>query len=116
MANAPPREFWRDPSEIKISMVATGRKIFRMETIEHDGTLWLVPDWYEMPSEGWMRPARMVSLKTVRHHVVDADDFQVVVEEPLPDDLQSPNAALETAKKTTVINLPPIFFSIPIVN
>lgn len=96
--------------DILIAMVAIGSGIHRVEAIEFEGELWLVPNWFEHPGEGWMQPARMVSLKAVRHHRVAANDFQIVVEVPLPADMMSPRRATETAKKTEVRDTPPIRF------
>lgn len=109
----PPKETWRDPAGIMVATVAIGGAIYRIETIEHEGTLWLVPGWFAHDAEGWMTPERMVSLATVRHERVQAHDFQVVVNEPLPRDLHPPHDPLETAKLTTVIDTPALFFSIP---
>lgn len=85
-----------------------------METFEHEGALWLAPEWIEYPEQGWMRPVRIVSLATVEHqHFPDASDYQVVVNNGLPKDMMPPAAPLETAKLTLVVDLPEIWFARP---
>jgi hypothetical protein len=110
----PPRDQWRDPAEITTATIILGGGIYDMTTIEHESTLWLVPDWFEHETEGWMMPARMVSLATVQHERMG--DGRVVVNEPLPSDLRPPSDPLETAKRTLVIDTPAIFFAIPSAN
>lgn len=44
-----------------VALEGTNR-IVKVDTIRHDGRLWLVPEWIEVPSEGWSRPRRIVLL------------------------------------------------------
>ncbi|OPY78174.1 MAG: hypothetical protein A4E65_02390 [Syntrophorhabdus sp. PtaU1.Bin153] len=42
--------------------------IFLIDTIEHEGRLWLVPEWIDdMPKGGLCRPARLISLTHLPH-------------------------------------------------
>jgi hypothetical protein len=41
--------------------------IFEMDTIEHEGMLWLVPEWIETQRKGWSRPARIICLSPLLH-------------------------------------------------
>jgi hypothetical protein len=42
-------------------------RIFRADTIEYQGTFWLVPYWIEFPGEGWRVPERIISLDGLPH-------------------------------------------------
>jgi hypothetical protein len=41
--------------------------LFRVDTIEHDGKMWLVPEWLDNPREGWRKPARIVCVDGMSH-------------------------------------------------
>lgn len=105
----------RDPAGILLARVASGSEIWTTEAIEHEGLLWLVPDWYADDSKGWMWPVRMLSLETVHHQQGDFQDHQVQVLEPLPSDwnVPGPARATETAKRTRVLEAPRLLFSLP---
>lgn len=40
--------------------VASGSTIFNCDCIEHEGKLWLVPNWLDAPAEGVSMPSRLV--------------------------------------------------------
>jgi hypothetical protein len=39
---------------------AGGGNIYKMDTIEHEGQMWLVPEWLEKEGEGWKKPCLSV--------------------------------------------------------
>jgi hypothetical protein len=41
-----------------------------IDTIEHEGKFWLVPDWIEKPLEGWKSPERIILLDVLPHQKV----------------------------------------------
>jgi len=44
--------------------IVEGEGIFSIDTIEHDGKLWLVPEWIDgIPKEGYSKPARIICLE-----------------------------------------------------
>ena len=45
-----------------VFMKADGGSLFLGDVIEHEGKLWLVPEWLPGPSAGIERPARIVCL------------------------------------------------------
>lgn len=52
--------------------------LYRADTIEHQGQMWLVPEWTDSPAEGWRMPKRIVCLNTMPHERTDGmsgDDF-----------------------------------------
>ena len=45
--------------------------IVLVDTIEHEGKLWLVPKWLASPSEGVQRPERIVRIDTLQRQKID---------------------------------------------
>jgi hypothetical protein len=39
--------------------------------IEHEGAIWLVPEWLPFPDEGYTKPKRMIRLDQFRHQKFD---------------------------------------------
>lgn len=74
-------------SKLRATAVAVGRDILTVDTIEHEGLLWLVPNWTERPDLKLMRPERIILLSTLRHspHGDLAHDY--VLHDPLPKSL-----------------------------
>lgn len=60
-------------------------KFYQMDTIEHEGKMWLVPCWLEASSEGWKTPERIICLDDLPHQKGSSDilaDF--ILNDPLP--------------------------------
>lgn len=57
------------PRDVHIfkTIVSDGTSFFPMDTIEYQGKLWLVPKWYESPTEGWRMPERIICLSNLAH-------------------------------------------------
>ena len=65
------------------TMVTIDGMIESMDTIEHEGSFWLVPEWLDLPARGISMPRRIVSLATLRHERTNGNpDF--VVNDPVP--------------------------------
>ena len=45
-------------------------KLFKMDTIHHEGRIWLVPKWLSPPSREWQKPERIVCLSNLKHQVL----------------------------------------------
>ena len=41
--------------------------IYKCDTIEYEGKMWLVPEWLDSPREGWRKPARIICLDVLPH-------------------------------------------------
>jgi len=41
--------------------------IYKMDTIEYQGKMWLVPEWLDSPLRGWRMPARIICLDVLPH-------------------------------------------------
>ena len=42
--------------------IADGDEMWHCDVIEHEGSLWLVPEWLHHPTEGCMQPARIIRM------------------------------------------------------
>ena len=45
---------------MKKTYVPIDGTISKIDTIEHEGSLWLVPNWLDMPAQGLTMPSRLV--------------------------------------------------------
>jgi hypothetical protein len=54
---------------------------YKFDTIEHEGQLWLVPQWFEYPELGWMSPVRIILLSALPHQPFGQE---FVLTSPLP--------------------------------
>lgn len=63
--------------------VINGSTIDLMETIEFEGSFWLVPQWVLSRGDKYIRPLRIISLATIPHQRVDGPDYQFVVNSPI---------------------------------
>lgn len=43
---------------------------FTCDTIEHEGQLWLVPEWLDTHDQEWLRPARLILLSALPHQAM----------------------------------------------
>jgi hypothetical protein len=57
--------------EMLKTMVSSGEIASPMDTIEHEGKLWLVPEWKTSHDKGWRTPARIICLSD--HHLQKLD-------------------------------------------
>jgi hypothetical protein len=48
------------------TMVSDGSKVFPVDTVEHEGKLWLVLRWLYPPSKEWREPERLICISNLR--------------------------------------------------
>ena len=48
---------------LKVGVGSDGGTIFKCDAIEHEGKLWLVPEWLDGTTKGTVRPARIICLR-----------------------------------------------------
>ena len=41
--------------------------IYKVDTIEYQGKMWLVPEWLDNPRGGWRMPTRIICLDMLPH-------------------------------------------------
>jgi hypothetical protein len=51
--------------------------VYRMDTIEYEGRVWLVPAWLESRATGGRKPERMICLDNLPHQRIDPQDSPV---------------------------------------
>ncbi len=59
-------------------------KLFKMDTIEYEGKMWLVPEWIDMRTEGYSMPVRIVCLDTLRHQPSQTKSLDFLLNDPIP--------------------------------
>jgi hypothetical protein len=73
----------------KTAVKSDDGKIYWIDTIEHEGGLWLVPKWLATTYPQMYKPARMIQMDTLAHNLVDYD-FQrsglklYAIDDPIP--------------------------------
>lgn len=93
----------------------SGGGLYHMETIEHQGKMWLVPGWLEAPSEGWKIPARIICLDPLPHQKLPQGDpyGDFVLNGPLHKSVCDGHTQLTAGYAYVVIERPDIRIPIP---
>lgn len=88
---------------------------FLCDTIEHEGMLWLVPEWKrDTPSKGYSKPARVICLTSLGHGGrVHGADYHL--RDPIPKEVLHGHAPPELKSKYDVIDDPEVVVESPIV-
>lgn len=94
---------------IKQTAVRVGDAVFCVDTIEHEGGVWLVPEWIELPGQGFQKPARIIRIDLGRLQAPEGMVFDYVLNDELPE------AVLDgrTTEGFEVQECPDIVFSHP---
>lgn len=84
----------------------------RMDTIEYDGKLWLVPEWTESRDEGWSRPVRIVHPRRQRFGPMNRsrDKVDFFLEYSIPKAVFSGRVPLELRDEYQVLEMPELIF------
>ncbi len=89
-------------------------ELLLMDTIEHEGKQWLVPEWLEAPTEGWKKPARIICLDGVpRDPLPPSYPAKFVLKNPIPKAVLDGQIPSGTEAEYVVIEAPDIRFDIP---
>lgn len=72
-------------SGIRKSIVMHEDGFCEMDTIEHEGLLWLVPTWIDTATPGYSTPERIVCLSMLAHALLPPGDrYLASVQNPIP--------------------------------
>ena len=96
---------------IKKTMVgnATGSEIFQCDTIDHEGLLWLVPEWLHNQEEGWMQPARIIQMSGLQYQeTLGSPIGDYILNGPIPKAVFDGETAYAGVHKYRVIEQPDI--------
>ena len=88
------------------------------DTIEHEGKLWLVPDWIYNTNEGWKRPERIILLNSLPHMKIPPEnpisaEADFVLGYSIPITALDDHNLIPLPNGAVVINLPDIKETIP---
>jgi hypothetical protein len=84
------------------------------DSIEHEGQMWLVPEWVELPAEGWRTPRRLICLNTMPHERKEGDaGGDLVVTLPIPKCVFNGEVPRDAKAKYVMVERPDI--RVPIV-
>ena len=87
--------------------------IHKMDTIEHEGRFWLVPEWLDSQSEAWTMPARIILLDTLHHQKSDGEQWDFVLNDPIPKAIVHGETEPEPDSQYFVVERPDIQFPKP---
>jgi hypothetical protein len=88
--------------------------IFEMDTIEHEGKKWLVPEWLEAPTLGWKKPARIICLdKLAYQKAPEGFGARFVLNNPIPKAVLNGEIPIQLISLYLVIERPEIYVLIP---
>ena len=87
--------------------------VYKVDAIEYEGAIWLVPHWIEFLDEGVMKPTRIVRLDRLVHQKASVSGVEYLVNEPLPKSLFETQKPGQLAAQFVVIEAPDITVQIP---
>lgn len=61
--------------------------IFSVDTIEYQGSFWLVPEWIDNPEQRWTMPARIICLDGLIHQRTSWESGEFVLNGGIPKDV-----------------------------
>lgn len=87
----------------------TDGKLHKVDVIEHEGKLWLVPHWLEAPSIQESSPARIIRFDNRPHQRALGSNFgDYILNGPIPRVLLEPNSPKEPVPGFEYVELPDI--------
>lgn len=99
---------------IRKSYIAIERRgMAKMDTIEHDGAWWLVPNWLLSPDKRQMRPLRIVFLRSNPPKPMGYRRSNLVVSHSVPEGVFRGAIPPERADEFVVIENPDLWFPNP---
>ena len=87
--------------------------IYKMDTIEHEGQYWLVPEWSDSQSQTWTMPTRIILLDTLAHQKSDGKQWDFVLNDPIPKAVVYVETEPEPDIEYVVVERPDIRFPKP---
>lgn len=87
--------------------------LFSCDTIEYEGKLWLVPEWFdETPKKGYSRPVRIICMETLEHSAPFGEN-DYVLKDPIPKAVLDGHVPQGLENKYIVIENPAEIFYTP---
>lgn len=73
--------------QIKKTAIRVGDDVLSIDTIEHEGDFWIVPEWNEDLAAGTMQPERMIRVLPPDHHPAPGTGFDFSLADSIPIDV-----------------------------
>ena len=58
--------------------------IYKVDTIEYQGKMWIVPEWFDNPTLGWRIPVRIILLDVLPHKKTPGGEADFVLNHGIP--------------------------------
>lgn len=97
-----------------VSVVGSTDGMLEIDTIRHDGRVWLDPNWLDHGDEGCMTPERIVGLNSIRHREIEArNDYgaDLLINEAVPEATLSGEPSHEQVEQYEIQIRPDIRFA-----
>jgi hypothetical protein len=104
-----------EEAPMKKTLVGTENgTIVMIDTIEHEGGLWLVPQWLENPSQGVRSPRRIIRLDVLPYEATTFGGADYLLSRGhIPTDVLECKTQQAQVADFVVIDLPEIFQKLP---
>jgi hypothetical protein len=95
---------------LKVVIPSDGGKIYKCDAIEHEGKLWLVPQWLAVPAKGVTKPRRIIRMDSLQHQRMSnpAYGMDYILNGYMPKDVLDGRATPEQARQYEIVELPEI--------
>jgi hypothetical protein len=95
---------------MKVGVGSDGGNIFKCDAIEHEGKLWLVPEWLDVPARGVTKPRRIVRMDSLPHQPMKnpAYGMDYILTWYMPKAVLDGTAPPEQASQYEIVELPEI--------
>lgn len=99
----------------KTGIPSDGGMIHKCDTIEHEGKLWLVPEWLDVPAQGVRKPRRMIRMDLLAHQKMKNPAYKLdyILNDYMPIAVLEGTAPPEQASQYEIVELPEIKIPIP---
>ena len=84
--------------------------IYRIDTIEYVGKIWLVPGWIDNPKEGWRIPERIICLNILSYEETPGGSADFLLNGGIPKSVFEGKILPEYQNQYIVIEKPDIRF------
>lgn len=84
--------------------------ILQCDTIEHEGKLWLVPEWLDEPARGVSKPRRIIRMDLLPHQSMLGTNYRLdyILNDYMPRAVLDGTAPPEQANQYEIVELPEI--------
>lgn len=100
----------KKPKILKVGIGSETGAIYQCDAIEHEGKLWLVPEWLDVPAQGVTKPRRIIRMDTLRHQPMSnpAYGMDYILNDCMPTAVLDGTAPPEQARQYEIVELPEI--------